>query len=176
MTELEKLVLGHFSLWQVRPWDGSLQFANQHWSGGHRNLATTLCSLSPAVNVFFLFASSSAFNNIQPVLLRDKLERTGVDQQLAYPGPPHEPAVLWNSLRLRIYTVICSTGTGEGQDSPLSWPASSLHSTLLHFTLGLFTDEKDTDYSDLMQRFCGLVSVEPTPDQNRYNHDVVVNF
>ncbi|XP_055359833.1 uncharacterized protein LOC114845009 isoform X1 [Betta splendens] len=121
MKTLERLVLHQLRCMVSSAMD-LLQFAYQSGIGVkdaiifllHRSLAH-LGKPDSTVRILF-FDFSSAFNTIQPALLRDKLESAGVDSYLTVDtGPPHKPSQVCEGLGLRVghSDLQCGSPTGD---------------------------------------------------------------
>ena len=173
MKTLERLVLGHLRP-LVKPSMDPLQFAYQPGIGVDdaviyllQRALSHLDTAGATVRIMF-FDFSSAFNTIQPLLLRDKLEHSGVDHLLTSwildyltDRPQYVRAQGCQS-----DTIICSTGAPQGTVlAPFLftlYTADFTHNTanchLQKFSddsaiVGLITHGDDTEYRELTQDF-----------------------
>ena len=189
MKTLQRLILGHLRS-EVGPSMDPLQFAYCHNVGvedaviflQHRALSHLEKPGSTVRITFFDF--SSAFNTIQPVILRDKLERMGVDHQLStwiLDYLTDRPQFVRNK---NCVSDLLTSSTGAPQGTVLApflftlYTADFIHNTdscvLQKFSddsaiVGLIRDDDDAEYWRTGGELCGLVSAKPPPDQRGEN-------
>ncbi|KAK0147718.1 RNA-directed DNA polymerase from mobile element jockey [Merluccius polli] len=173
MKTLERLILGHLRS-EVGPSMDPLQFA-YHPNVGvedaviflqHRALSHLEKPGSTVRITFFDF--SSAFNTIQPVILRDNLERMGVDHQLStwiLDYLTDQPQFVRNK---NCVSDLLTSSTGAPQGTVLApflftlYKADFRHNTdscvLQKFSndsaiVGLIRDDDDAEYRGLAENF-----------------------